>query len=394
MANPGPFMTPAYQEFLNAAKSAGATNAAAAGSAAGAAAGSQGDPLRKQAAAAGQAGSAAGAAAGGWYTGNPFATGAAAANPFTATYDIPDLTQPSTTEKIVETAPNYAPTYGPEAFDQYGNKYVEPSRMQEVLDPIIQELMGMQPGTTNNQQTEYDAFNANRPDISTDAGLDPYYENAKKRFEEELKTRMAAGGKFGGSAYMDMLSEGMQNLNAEQANREAEYNLNRLAEERSWAGLGGELAQGADTSALENSQFVVDMKKTIGELAAQGEVIDTDKLNAYFQQALGVDEATANWFVKAVTAGTAADTQAGARVDRAWGTTFDMSTAISDRLGKNAEAGFTADQELLAQQLETALGPLLAAIQRGDYDRADADATLDRIVDIIQEAGRDDEEGN
>jgi hypothetical protein len=75
--------------------------------------------------------------------------------------------------------------------------------------------------------------------------LDPFYNNAERRALEQLNTQMASRGLFNSSAAIGAGNEAVQNLEAEKANREGQYGLQR-------AGLMGNLAQGADTSTLQN----------------------------------------------------------------------------------------------------------------------------------------------
>lgn len=69
--------------------------------------------------------------------------------------------------------------------------------------------------------------------------LDPYYENAKRRASEDINQQFASRGAYGSSAALDQLAETATNLNAEQANREGDYALQRY-------GLGGQLGSTAD----------------------------------------------------------------------------------------------------------------------------------------------------
>jgi hypothetical protein len=75
--------------------------------------------------------------------------------------------------------------------------------------------------------------------------LDPYYNNAERRATEAINNQFGARGLFNSSAAMDQNAEAIGNLEAEKANREGQYGLQR-------AGLLGNLAQGADVSTLGN----------------------------------------------------------------------------------------------------------------------------------------------
>jgi len=115
---------------------------------------------------------------------------------------------------------------------------------------VAARFPGEAPGVSNEASSFYrQNFLPNMPDINADPGLDPYYDNARRKAAEQINQQMAARGLWGSSAAGDMISEANVNLGAEQANREAQYYLDRLGEQRAWQGLGGDLASSADTSS-------------------------------------------------------------------------------------------------------------------------------------------------
>lgn len=75
--------------------------------------------------------------------------------------------------------------------------------------------------------------------------LDPYYNNAERRATEAINQQMGSRGLFNSSAALGQSAEAITNLEAEKANREGQYGLQR-------AGLMGSLAGGADQSTLAN----------------------------------------------------------------------------------------------------------------------------------------------
>ena len=113
---------------------------------------------------------------------------------------------------------------------------------------------GETPGTTNRAEEFYQQFMQNMPDISTDAGLEPFYANQRRKAAEEINRNMAARGLWGSSAAGDMITEANVNLGAEQANREAQYYLDTLGERRNWQNTGGTLAGAADDSSRSQSE--------------------------------------------------------------------------------------------------------------------------------------------
>lgn len=139
-----------------------------------------------------------------------------------------------------------------------------------------------QTGAGNQSQQAWEQFLRNRPDINRDPGLDPYYDNAKRRAEESIRQTMAAKGAYGSSAANDMAQEAFTNLEAEKANREADYHLARLAEQRGWEGLGGQLAGQASGQQLG-------WTTGLGNLGLGAETLGMNKDVNTIASALGVD---------------------------------------------------------------------------------------------------------
>lgn len=70
-------------------------------------------------------------------------------------------------------------------------------------------------------------------------GLDPYYQHASQRLGGEMANQLAARGQYGSSAGMRQTGDALASLAAEQANREAQYGLQK-----------GQLAMGVDQDML------------------------------------------------------------------------------------------------------------------------------------------------
>lgn len=153
------------------------------------------------------------------------------------------------------------------AFSSYlGPKLTTPYAAEGMLGDVFQNLQG--PGAAQNfwdqnQNTFADnmgagnplnaalsSFQSNRPDLANDPGLSPFYENAKRRAMESIDAQAASRGAYGSSAALDQGTEAFTNLEAERANREADYNLQRAAENRAWETLGGNLSSNLASSQL------------------------------------------------------------------------------------------------------------------------------------------------
>ncbi len=108
-------------------------------------------------------------------------------------------------------------------------------------------------------------LNASRPDIAADPGLGPYYENAERRALESIDQASAAAGGYGSSMAGDQRSEAITNLNAERANREADYNLRRLAEQRMFDTAAMQGALGASNALTGWTQAATGRGRAITE---------------------------------------------------------------------------------------------------------------------------------
>lgn len=160
------------------------------------------------------------------------------------------------------------PGAGESFFNQNQNAFTQPTQSGQYW----QQVMGQYPNaptTSNFSQTEYTNFT--RPDLAADPGLDPYYNRARTRLGKDLNRQFASRGMYGSSAALDQLSEGLGGLNAEQANREAQYNLQRMAEQRAWEQLGGQLAGQADAGSRAGSQLELGWLQGLGGLAGQAD---------------------------------------------------------------------------------------------------------------------------
>lgn len=159
---------------------------------------------------------------------------------------------------------------------QNQSRFLQPGAAQNYWQQVQGQYGPGGPGTTNYSEQAYKNFQ--KPNIANDPGLDPYYQNAQKRLTEGINNQAAARGMFGSSGALNQLTEGMGNLAAEQANREAQYNLQRLGEQRAWEGLGGQLAGQADQSSRAGSQDALAWTQGLGQLAGNADQSELSRL--------------------------------------------------------------------------------------------------------------------
>ncbi len=143
------------------------------------------------------------------------------------------------------------------------------------------------PGLSNNSQSWFDQYKGQMPNISSEPGLDGYYDVAKQRAAESIDQAAAARGSYGSSSAIDQNARAFADLEGQKAKDEANYNLARLGEQRAWQSAGGQLAGQADANARGNSQMEQQWQQFLSGLG-----LDADRLGLSRQNA-GMDAANA-----------------------------------------------------------------------------------------------------
>lgn len=142
-----------------------------------------------------------------------------------------------------------------------------------------------QPTQTNNAQGWFDSVTGRMPTIATDPGFGSYFDNAKDRAAESINRSAAATGTYGSSSANDQTSRAFTDLEGQRALKEADYNLQRLGEQRAWEGLGGQLAGQADQQSLANSQDDQNWMGLLSKLGIDSSRLGLDRTNAGFDAA-------------------------------------------------------------------------------------------------------------
>lgn len=209
----------------------------------------------------------------------------------------------------------------------------------------------------------------------TGAGLDPYYDYASKTGGERLGNRMRATG-FGGSAHADALSDYEQGLAAEQANREADFNLrSAMASDQGRlgrVGLGITGADAIDRGSRADDALALDYL-TEGTRAAA--TADTSGLNQDIFES-----------------GTAKDLDDEAR-ERAFGIqdrNLNMATALFNALFGGASGIAGADAANLDAEMNARTGGALGNYQidrQGKSDFNDNLALLTQLYTAFSRGG-------
>lgn len=134
--------------------------------------------------------------------------------------------------------------------------------------------------TTQNSQDWLGHFQGAMPNIAAEPGFGAYFDNAKRRAQESINQTMAARGAYGSSAANDQTSRAFADLEGQRALKEADYNLQRLGEQRAWEGLGGSLSGQADNNSLQRSQQEQSWVDMLSKMGVDASRLGLDRTNA------------------------------------------------------------------------------------------------------------------
>jgi hypothetical protein len=247
---------------------------------------------------------------------------------------MPQLPQIGTLEGLDFTKPGAAEAY----YAEHQGFYDQPTLSQMFAEQQLNDPRA----TSRYAEEAYKNFAGSSP-----ANMDPYYENARRKATEQINQTMAARGTYGSSAANDLIREAYENLAADQANREAQYGLQR-------GGLMGQLGGAADASLRSNLG-------TLGGLAGQGDAAALARI----QGGMG-----------------AAQTAQGAQRTRGQDAFMNQLTygnALSDILGQDMGMIGNYDQATLDKIINLNTG---AATEGANQARMTADRTHQNVADF------------
>ncbi len=136
------------------------------------------------------------------------------------------------------------------------------------------------PQVANNSQDWFGQYQGAMPNIAMDPGLAPYFDNAKTRAAESIDQAAAARGNYGSSSAIDQNARAFTDLEGQRALKEADYNLQRLGEQRAWHSLGGQLAGSADASSAAQSQDEQRWAQLLSSLGIDASRLGLDRTNS------------------------------------------------------------------------------------------------------------------
>lgn len=250
---------------------------------------------------------------------------------------------------------------GPTQSQMY-NEYAQPQLAKQGAGEQFQQQAqaqyggGRQPQVTNQSRQEYQAARQARPNLSANAGLDPYYDNAQRKQSEDIDKSYAARGMYGSSAALDQQSEASTNLRAQQANREADYALQRSGEDRAWHGLTGNLAGQSDQRSDANSQNQLSWMQGLGGLANQAQNQQQQRMSLGGNLAGNADTSRINQFGAGMGAASGAQQMQMDRANQLFGQNMGFGSALSGLAGDVYGNMMGQDQALMDGSMGMSLG--------------------------------------
>lgn len=236
---------------------------------------------------------------GGWTNGSPSSWGAArptAVAPAPAPYTSGPGLQPGVQQTQMQGVD--MTQLGPAQQNWQDNKgvYNSPSFGETNTQGIVGQYSNPnnRPGLTNNSGDWYSQYSGAMPNIAAEPGFGAYFENAKNRAGESIAKQAAATGAYGASSAQDQTARAFADLEGQRALKEADYNLQRLGEQRQWQGLGGQLAGQADSrgdAASADAQRWAGLMSSLGIDASR---LGLDRTNAGMDAANAAESAKRN----------------------------------------------------------------------------------------------------
>jgi hypothetical protein len=261
-------------------------------------------------------------------------------------------------------------------------------------DVVDRYGVGDTPEVSNRADEFYEQFLPNMPNLSAGPGLEPYYDNAQRRASEKIRTDMASRGMLGSSATNDMNAEMITNLEAEKANREADYALARAAEDRGWQTTGGNLASSADVSSGRRSANDLSWMSGVGDIAFTGEGANREGTKAGINAAFGAQDAANTRTSAGIDAFTKEQQLAQDRLGAGQAITSNLDAAQLARVNAGAQATQGAQQQQRQRAQDyfantMGLGNAMSGVMQGWYDKlTSADKVLlDDYLAMVTGAG-------
>lgn len=225
----------------------------------------------------------------------------------------------------------FQPGAATDFWNQYGSQFGQPSAAGQYFNSVSGKSA---PTTQNRSDQAYEQYQREMPSILQAPDLGTYYDQAQARTLRGITNDQTSRGLYGSSAGAGVAGDAIANLQAQRANREADYNLARNADRRASLSGASDAARAGDITDLANGQLDLSWMSGMGNLASGA---DSSRLTGL---ATGMS-----------AAGNASD-------ERLRGLSGGMAAAgASQGAEQNREQGQLADLQRIYQMLTgTALG--------------------------------------
>lgn len=224
---------------------------------------------------------------------------------------------------------------------------------------VAEQYFGQHQNALNQTSQSQQALDA----LKGEADFGTYYDRAKERTAGDVNSALAARGMFGSSAGMDQLNQATTDLDAQRANREADYNLAR-------SGLQGQLAGQADSQRMAALGLG-------GQLAGMSQSAEMGRLGQGMGMAQGLDAMNDARRMQGMQAFSMADNLRRMRGRDYMSDMMGMAGATSGQIGQANQQQLGMDMALMDQMIQAALGYPREALNqdylnqqthRSDYD--------------------------
>lgn len=119
--------------------------------------------------------------------------------------------------------------------------------------PGLQQGQAMMEGVDQTKRGQGEQFFADNQDrFQMGPGFDQHYDRARERTTNNLNKQLAARGAYGSSAGIDMIGQALADLDAQQANREADFGLQQVMAGQQAANQAQGLSAGRGQQAFAN----------------------------------------------------------------------------------------------------------------------------------------------
>lgn len=227
-----------------------------------------------------------------------------------------------------------ATNYGEQYFQNNQAQWSQPTASQQNWQQTQGQYANHGP-TTNYAEEAYRRYQPQA--YATDPNLGGYYDRAMQRTGADIDKAMAARGMYNSGAATSAIANASVDLNAERANREAQYGLDRAGAMRADAGMGGTLASAADASSAAGSQDALSW--LTGGAGAAG----------------NVDSANLAWLNSGQNAATTAQGLARGRQQDYFNNNFTFDSFMAGLANDSYNGMLSSDADLMDKILETKL---------------------------------------